>query len=398
MSNLAIVLVTRPEAARRRVAGLSLLERVVRTARATGAQVIVTGGDPAVMNALRVQGLARFEPKAALAEALAARTGSVSVWLAHHVYDRRAASGLPEHGARHDGVAVGAALLFAPAELAAALVRADDHEAALRGAVAAAPQLSGEATSIDATTDEGVRAATEALWQSCRKPVDGVVSRNLNRHVSLALSRRLVDTRVTPNQVSAVCIALGLLSGVLAAQGGYAFLLAGAALFKLNSILDGVDGELARVRWQYSRVGELLDSAGDNVANFSFFGGVTVAAMRAGQDGLAAAGFTGLSLWALYLLFLYARLSGSGRGDVMLVRTSLDELRSPLVLGALALGRKVLRRDSFVMVSFLAAVLGYAPYLLLMVLAGGSTVFALAVLHFAARLLRSDAALEVDSR
>jgi hypothetical protein len=97
-------------------------------------------------------------------------------------------------------------------------------------------------------------------------------------------------------------------------------------------------------------------------------------------------------------LFLYSRLSGSGRGDVMLVRTSLDELRSPLVLGALSLGRKVLRRDSFVMVSFLAAVLGYAPYLLLMVLAGGSTVFALAVLHFAARLLRSDAALEVDSR
>jgi phosphatidylglycerophosphate synthase len=398
MSTLAVVLVTRPEAARRRLAGLSLLERAVRTAGATGAEVIVTGSDPAIMSALRVEGLARFEAPGALAPALAARAGAVSLWLAHQVYDRRAASNLPEHGARRDGVAVGEALLLAPPELAAAVVRADDHEAALRAAVAAASQLSGAAPSIDATSDAGARAATEALWQSCRKPVDGIVSRNLNRHVSLALSRRLVDTAVTPNHVSALCIALGLLSGVLAAQGGYAFLLAGAALFKLNSILDGVDGELARVRWQYSRVGELLDSAGDNVANFSFFSGVTVAAMRAGQDGLATAGFTGLTLWALYLLFLYARLSGSGRGDVMLVRTSLDELRSPLVLGALALGRKVLRRDAFVMVSFLAAVLGYAPYLLLMVLAGGSTVFALAVLHFAARLLRSDAALEVDSR
>jgi phosphatidylglycerophosphate synthase len=320
------------------------------------------------------------------------------LWLAHHVHDRRAASVLQEHGARRDGVALGEALLLTSARLASEVVRAPDAEAAAQAAIAAAPQLESGTPSIDASTDAGARAAAEALWKSCRKPVDGVVSRNLNRYISLALSRRLVDTRITPNHVSVLCIALGVLSGVLAAQGGYGYLLAGAALFKLNSILDGIDGELARVRWQQSRAGELLDSAGDNLANFSFFGGVTVAAARAGQDDLAAAGVIGLSLWALYLVFVYSRLMGSGRGDVMTARTSLDELRSPLVSSVLSLGRKFLRRDSFVMLSFVAAVLGYAPYLLLMVLAGGSTVFAFAVLHFAARLLRSDAALEVDSR
>jgi phosphatidylglycerophosphate synthase len=264
--------------------------------------------------------------------------------------------------------------------------------------VDAAPRIPQRMTSIDAGEDAGASTAEEALWQSCRKPVDGYVSRHVNRYLSLALSRRIVDTSITPNQVSALCIALGLLSGVLAAHGGYAYLLAGAALFKLNSILDGVDGELARVRWAYSKLGELLDSAGDNLANFSFFGGVTIAALRAGQDDLAMAGLTGLSLWALYLVFLYTRLSGTGRGDVMQVRTNLDSMRSPLVQSLLALGRKVLRRDSFVMVSFLAAVFGYAPYLLLMILAGGATVFAYAALHFAARWLRPTQALEVDSR
>jgi hypothetical protein len=152
------------------------------------------------------------------------------------------------------------------------------------------------------------------------------------------------------------------------------------------------------VRWAYSKLGELLDSVGDNVANFSFFGGVAAASLGAGQHGLASAGFVGLSLWAVYLVFLYTRLSGSGRGDVMLVRTSLDGMRSPFVHGLLALGRKLLRRDTFVMVSFTAAVLGYAPYLSLMILAGGSTVFAFAALHFAARWLRPVGALEVDSR
>jgi phosphatidylglycerophosphate synthase len=396
---LAIVIATRPQAALRRVAGLSLLERAVRTAAASGREVVVTADDAGVMSALGNVAGARFEPPAQLAAQLAAQGGSATVWLAHYVYDRRAAAALDEYAAGHTDGGMGPALLLARAPLAAEIIGASDREAALCAALGAGPQVAEQGTpSIDAGSDAGARAAEAALWQSCRKPIDGYVSRNLNRYISLAISRRIVDTRITPNHVSALCIGLGLLSGVLAAHGGYAYLLAGATLFKINSILDGVDGELARVRWAYSKIGELLDSAGDNIANFSFFGGVTIAALRAGQNGLANAGLIALSLWALYLVFLYTRLSGSGRGDVMTVRTNLDTMRSPLVREALALGRKVLRRDSFVMISFVAALFGYAPYLLLMMLAGSSVVFAYAVLHFAARWLRPAETLEVDSR
>ena len=73
------------------------------------------------------------------------------------------------------------------------------------------------------------RLAADKLWAACRKPVDGLVSRNLNRHISLWISRRLVDTRITPNHISLLCIGLGLVAGALAAQGGYAWILAGAA-------------------------------------------------------------------------------------------------------------------------------------------------------------------------
>jgi phosphatidylglycerophosphate synthase len=399
MSTIAVVLATRPAAARRRVAGMSLLERAVRTSAAAGADVIVTGHDPSVMSALRESNGARFETPARLATVLAAHEGAVTLWLAHVVYDRGAASALLEHTARYESARLGPSLLLARASVATAVVTATDPEAALRNAVADAPRLQERGMpSVDVVSDAGARAATEALWQSCRKPIDGYVSRHLNRYVSLAISRRLVDTPITPNQVSVLCIALGILSGVLAANGGYGYLLAGAALFKLNSILDGVDGELARVRWAYSKAGELLDSAGDNLANFCFFGGVTVAAFSGGEQDLATAGVTGLSLWALYLVLLYSPLWGNGRGDVMRVRSSLDDMRSPLVHAALGLGRKVLRRDSFVMVSFVAAVLGYAPYLLLMTLLGGATVFAYAVLHFATRFFRSAETLEIDPR
>ena len=404
MNGVAIVLVTRPGAASRRVAGMTVLARVVRTAASTAREVVVTGRDPAVMSALGDGCGARFEPFEQLSASLSDVDAPATLWLGHHVYDRRVAAALQEHAPAPgaDDTSVGQALLLTRTGAAALVVGAVDPEVALSAAVAASPQLRqplpSEVASVDVSSEAGVSAATAALWQSCRKPIDGYVSRHLNRHISLAISRRIVDTSITPNHVSAFCIALGVLSGVLAAQGGYACLVAGAALFKLNSIIDGVDGELARVRWAYSKLGEFLDSVGDNVANFSFFGGVAWASLHAGENGLATAGFVGLSLWAVYLVFLYTRLSGSGRGDVMLVRTSLDGMQSPLVRGLLSLGRKLLRRDSFVMVSFMAAVLGYAPYLSLMILAGGSTVFAYTLLHFAARWLRPVGAVEVDSR
>jgi phosphatidylglycerophosphate synthase len=403
MKNRAIVLVTQPSDARRRVAGMSLLERVVRTASADGSEVIVTGHDAGVLSALSPNVQVHFGSPETLAASLASVDGPVTLWLAHHVYDRRAGSLLRQYAVQLETASLGsAALLLTRARVASGVLSAPDQEAALLAAVAGAPHLQisepAAAISVDASSDAGASAATEALWQSCRKPIDGYVSRHLNRYISLAISRRIVDTAITPNHVSVLCIVLGVIAGVIAAHGGYVYLLAGATLFQLNSILDGVDGELARVRWAHSKVGELLDSAGDNVANFSYFGGVTVAAYRMGQTNLATVGAVALTLWALYLVFLYSRLSGSGSGDVMTVRTSLEKLPLPIVHVLIALGRKVLRRDMFVMVSFLAAVLGYAPNMLVIVLVGASIVFAYAVLHFAARLVKPVETLKVDSQ
>jgi phosphatidylglycerophosphate synthase len=421
VTTAAIVLVTRPAVALHKVAGMTLLQRVVRTAAATSPEVIIAGDDASVMAALseRERAKVRFEARAPLAATLASCDAPVTLWLGHHVYDRTLIAALADAAPRARGAAslhargefdgsdrvepmlgaAGGSLLRTNARRAAGIIAGTDPEAALREAAATATAIPGNAIpSIDASSEIGAKAATEALWQSCRKPIDGLVARHFNRYISLAISRRIVDTRITPNHVSLLCIALGVLAGVMAAQGGYAWLLAGAVLFKLNSILDGVDGELARVRWAHSAFGELLDSAGDNIANFCFFGGVSVAALRDGRYDLASAGGIGLSLWAAYLVFLYTRLSGTGRGDVMLVRSHLDTLRAPYVRAALALGRTLLRRDLFVMVSFVVAALGYAPYLLLMIFVGGSTVFTYAVLHFVARSFVTAEVSELKSR
>jgi phosphatidylglycerophosphate synthase len=54
----------------------------------------------------------------------------------------------------------------------------------------------------------------------------------------------------------------------------------GGALFLLHSILDGCDGELARLRFQESRRGGLLDFWGDNLVHVTVFGAMGIGLAR----------------------------------------------------------------------------------------------------------------------
>jgi phosphatidylglycerophosphate synthase len=64
----------------------------------------------------------------------------------------------------------------------------------------------------------------------------------------------------------------------------------GALLFLAHSILDGCDGELARLKFQQSRLGGVLDFWGDNVVHAVIFG-----CMAAGWSLAAGAA------WPLFL-------------------------------------------------------------------------------------------------
>lgn len=142
-----------------------------------------------------------------------------------------------------------------------------------------------------------------------RKPADGLVSRWLNRRVSLAITRRLAGVPVTPNQISIVTMLLGIASGVAVAQGSYAFGVAGAAVLQLQSTLDGVDGELARLRSQCTRLGQWLDTLSDDLAEFSFMLGLTVASSSSGWPGLRTLGLCGLAAYAVAKGILYYLLA-----------------------------------------------------------------------------------------
>ncbi|HEY7650466.1 MAG TPA: CDP-alcohol phosphatidyltransferase family protein [Methylomirabilota bacterium] len=128
------------------------------------------------------------------------------------------------------------------------------------------------------------RAAAEAwLFRGLIKPNEGLMSRLVERRLSLALTRRLVTTRVTPNALTLVSLAIGLLSAPFFLSPSPLWQLTGALLFLAHSILDGCDGELARLKFMESDFGARLDVAGDNTVHAAVFAAMALGWSREAQ-------------------------------------------------------------------------------------------------------------------
>jgi phosphatidylglycerophosphate synthase len=116
-----------------------------------------------------------------------------------------------------------------------------------------------------------IPAAEAWLLRSLVKPSEGFMSRHVERRISLAVTHRLAATRVTPNAMTVVSVAIGLAGAPFFLAVESPLQMIGAALFLAHSILDGCDGELARLKFQESRAGAVLDFWGDNLVHVAVF-------------------------------------------------------------------------------------------------------------------------------
>lgn len=125
------------------------------------------------------------------------------------------------------------------------------------------------------------KAAGEALWASLTSSSDGTVDRYFNRPVGRALlSRWLVHTPITPNQISIGATLLGVLAGFLFGLGSKPVSIVAAVLFQISAIIDCVDGDVARAVYKESPLGKWLDIVGDQVVHASVFIGIAVGLWR----------------------------------------------------------------------------------------------------------------------
>ncbi|MEU1533140.1 CDP-alcohol phosphatidyltransferase family protein [Streptomyces fagopyri] len=114
------------------------------------------------------------------------------------------------------------------------------------------------------------------------------------RSVSLRVTRLALGTRFSPNQITAVMVVAGVLSGVALVLPGLGGAVLSVVFMQLYLLLDCVDGEVARWRRQYSPLGVYLDRLGAYLADAAVMVGMGVRASELGLDpylvaGLAAA-------------------------------------------------------------------------------------------------------------
>jgi phosphatidylglycerophosphate synthase len=127
---------------------------------------------------------------------------------------------------------------------------------------------------------EDLRQAERWLLEGLIKDSEGFMSRHVERKISLAISRRVASTNVTPNQMTIVSVAIGILGSALFLSPTRWAPFAGSLLVLAHSILDGCDGELARLKFQESRFGGVLDFWGDNLVHSALFTGISIAWAR----------------------------------------------------------------------------------------------------------------------
>ena len=162
----------------------------------------------------------------------------------------------------------------------------------------------------------GPDEAERQLLRSLKGGLEGFVDRYFNRRCSRWITRWLLRTPLTPNGVTILATAVGVLASVAFGVGGYAGGVIGALLFLLSTILDCCDGEVARLKFMESAFGEQLDVVLDNVVHLALYAGIAWAAYRDTWGSIAwlFGGFAILGNLMAFVVVLKATKIGAALG------------------------------------------------------------------------------------
>lgn len=387
-----------------RVAGLSLLDRMVRTLARAGIEhlvVVVPPGAPLQLSRLtqQLELKVEFQTRGAAAPASPAAGEGLLVVLGEYVHHHASlrellrdglegcelvaqVSEAPQAGpcrqvsvgegrveftpgAAGDGLSSGAFLcapqLCALGELLAAAdvwsflaERTGGRKVALRRA---APALWRRVE--DRRT---ACAAKDMLFSQVTKSTSGFISRHLNARLSIPTSKLLIETGISPHLVTVLLVlTTGLGSAWLIAQpGGYLRLALAGLLWQLAAIFDRCDGEIARVKLCESKFGAWFDTVTDNIAYLCGYAGL-LAGMHGRYPGAPLYLYLGISaiaalLLTLVIMYAYALKTGSGSLQHYLVGLSyVPEDQKGVIFKFVEHYGALAKRDAFSLVYFVAA-------------------------------------------
>jgi len=164
--------------------------------------------------------------------------------------------------------------------------------------------------------------AEDELWETMGSSTDGLVDTYFNRPVGRVLSKLLIHTSVTPNQVSVFATIVGVGAAVCLGQGDQRWNIIGALVLQLSAAIDCVDGDIARMVFKESKLGKWLDLVGDQVVHVALFAAIAmgVAAAKPAVPALALGVSAALGVLIAFGVVLRGMLHPDARGNTRLQR------------------------------------------------------------------------------
>lgn len=127
---------------------------------------------------------------------------------------------------------------------------------------------------IDIDTPQDYKKAEKMLLKSLTKLTDGPVARYLNRPISIRISKFLVNYPFTPNMITLFSFLFSLISAFFFTLQDYIFVLIAGIFAQFSSILDGCDGEVAKLKHRVSDYGAWFDAILDRYADILIILGI----------------------------------------------------------------------------------------------------------------------------
>jgi len=110
--------------------------------------------------------------------------------------------------------------------------------------------------------------------QTLKGGLDGLVDRYVNRQCSGLLTRGFLRLGWSPNTITMVSMAVGLVAAALFVPGSWELAILGGLILQLSVIIDCCDGEVARLTFSESKFGQELDIWADNVVHIVLFAAI----------------------------------------------------------------------------------------------------------------------------
>ncbi len=201
------------------------------------------------------------------------------------------------------------------------------------------------------------KEAERRLMRQIVRPGDGWVSRKINRVISTRITFWLAKFNVSPNVVTALVFLLTMFGAWFASSGVYQQIAIGALIFQLASILDGCDGELARLTLRTSRNGAWFEQFASNLRYIIFFEALGISAWHATGSQVYLFAVVMLAALAIYMLAQMGSMAYRQRHEStppsLIPEAGTPQSQSTLLDSFFNFWRELIKQDMLAFVTFL---------------------------------------------